>query len=239
MPCRPIHCCTQLTQCLLARFLNCWTTFHWQQGLVTWGINCINVHIFWPISQQLNMAENIGSHLSSAEQAEFQHHFPRMSWWLGMAPSHPNYPDTQTSQPASFHWDQYVAYHINQTVQTPGQSQSFQARSSCWDPHAVHPIDQPPCYNPIRHVLPHYNSVRPAPPHYSSIEPAPPPYVPPANISVSVPLNSGVVGGVVSCALLRLPLDIPFRDFFSHVCTCMDLDPLEATLRYKFHTDRV
>ena len=155
------------------------------------------------------MAENNGSHLSIAQQAELQRRFPRMSWWLGMAPSHPNFP-----RPASSHWDQYAAssYHVNQTVQNQSQL-----------------VGQPP----------HYNSIGPAPPHYNSIEPAPPPYIPPVNISISVPLNSGVVGAVVSRATLRLPLDIPFQDFYTRVCMRMDLDPLEAALGYKFHCDRV
>ena len=62
--------------------------------------------------------------------------------------------------------------------------------------------------------------------------------MPKANIDVSVPLNTGVVGGTVSRVTLRLALDISFQDFFSRVCARMDLDPLEASLGYKFHTDR-
>jgi hypothetical protein len=62
--------------------------------------------------------------------------------------------------------------------------------------------------------------------------------VPAANITVSVPLNSGLVGAIVSRTDLRLPVDISFQDFFSRVCARMDLDPLEAALGYKFHTDR-
>ncbi len=61
--------------------------------------------------------------------------------------------------------------------------------------------------------------------------------MPKANINVSVPLNTGIVGGTVSRVTLRLALDISFQDFFSCVCARMDLDPLEASLGYKFHTD--
>ncbi|KIK12106.1 hypothetical protein PISMIDRAFT_45780, partial [Pisolithus microcarpus 441] len=58
-------------------------------------------------------------------------------------------------------------------------------------------------------------------------------------ISVSVPLNTGVVGGTVSCVQLCFALDVDFKDFFSRVCAKMDLDPKVAELGYKYHTDRV
>ena len=38
--------------------------------------------------------------------------------------------------------------------------------------------------------------------------------------------------------LLRLPIDLSFQDFYSHVCAHMDLEPLEANLGYKFFGDR-
>jgi hypothetical protein len=63
-------------------------------------------------------------------------------------------------------------------------------------------------------------------------------YVPRASINVSIPINTGVVRGTVSRVTIPLALDISFEDFFSRVCACMDLDPLEASLGYKFHTDR-
>ncbi|KAG1719586.1 hypothetical protein EDB19DRAFT_1620925, partial [Suillus lakei] len=56
---------------------------------------------------------------------------------------------------------------------------------------------------------------------------------------VSVPLNTGVVGGRVSRVQIRFPVDIPFGDFFSRICAKMDLDPVNAELGYKFHNDRV
>lgn len=60
-----------------------------------------------------------------------------------------------------------------------------------------------------------------------------------ANIDISVPLNTGVVGGRISRVQIRLPVDIPFEDFFSRICAKMDLDPANAELGYKFHNDRV
>jgi hypothetical protein len=59
------------------------------------------------------------------------------------------------------------------------------------------------------------------------------------NIDVSIPLNTGVVGGAIVRVNLRLPTDISFADFFSHVCARMDLDPLDANLGYKYGSDRV
>jgi hypothetical protein len=58
------------------------------------------------------------------------------------------------------------------------------------------------------------------------------------HISLSIPLNTGVVGGIVSWVPLRLPTDISFDDFFSRVCAHMELPPLEALIGYKFSGDR-
>ncbi|KAI6123726.1 hypothetical protein EDD17DRAFT_1766101 [Pisolithus thermaeus] len=58
------------------------------------------------------------------------------------------------------------------------------------------------------------------------------------HISVSVPLNTGVVGGTVSHVQLHFALDVDFKDFFSHVCVKMDLDPKVAEIGYKYHTDQ-
>lgn len=62
---------------------------------------------------------------------------------------------------------------------------------------------------------------------------------PDACLDVSVPRNTGVIGGAVSWITLRLPGNTPFDDFFARVCANMDLDPATAQLGYKFHTDRV
>ncbi|KAG1899748.1 uncharacterized protein F5891DRAFT_980974 [Suillus fuscotomentosus] len=60
-----------------------------------------------------------------------------------------------------------------------------------------------------------------------------------ANIDISIPLNTGVVGGRISHVQIRLPVDILFEDFFSHICAKMDLDPAGAELGYKFHNNQV
>ncbi|KIO04230.1 hypothetical protein M404DRAFT_144024 [Pisolithus tinctorius Marx 270] len=58
-------------------------------------------------------------------------------------------------------------------------------------------------------------------------------------ITVSIPLNTSFVGGTVSHVQLRFAVDTSFEDFFSCICAKMDLDPKEAQLGYKYHTDRV
>jgi hypothetical protein len=54
-----------------------------------------------------------------------------------------------------------------------------------------------------------------------------------------VPLNTGVVGGIVTYVPLRLPADLSFADFYSRVCAKMDLDPAAAELAYKITGDLV
>lgn len=58
-------------------------------------------------------------------------------------------------------------------------------------------------------------------------------------ITVSIPQNTTVVGGVVSRTTLRLPTDLTFADFYSRVCARMDLDPQSARIGYKLSGDRV
>lgn len=58
-------------------------------------------------------------------------------------------------------------------------------------------------------------------------------------VTVSIPLNTNIVGGLVTRRELRVPSDLVFTDFFSRMCANMDLDPNEALIGYKFPTDRV
>lgn len=58
-------------------------------------------------------------------------------------------------------------------------------------------------------------------------------------VTVSVPLNTTIVGGLITRRELRIPSDLIFADFYSRVCAAMDLDPNEATVGYKFNSDRV
>jgi hypothetical protein len=57
-------------------------------------------------------------------------------------------------------------------------------------------------------------------------------------INFSIPLNTNVVGGIVTYIPLRLPSNLPFEDFFSRICARMDLEPLDAELGYRFEGDR-
>lgn len=57
-------------------------------------------------------------------------------------------------------------------------------------------------------------------------------------IDMSIPVNTGVVGAIISRVTICLPVDISFEDFFSRVCARMDLNLVEANLGYKFHCDK-
>ena len=57
-------------------------------------------------------------------------------------------------------------------------------------------------------------------------------------VTVSVPLNTTIVGGLVTRRELRISSDLIFADFYSRMCANMDLDPSGASIGYKFHTDR-
>ena len=57
-------------------------------------------------------------------------------------------------------------------------------------------------------------------------------------ITVSVPLNTTIVGGLITRRELRIPSNLVFADFFSRVCANMDIKPEEASIGYKYHNDR-
>ena len=56
-------------------------------------------------------------------------------------------------------------------------------------------------------------------------------------ITLSIPLNTTVVGAVVTRIHLRLPTDLLLEDFLSRVCAWMDLDPAAANIGYRFLHD--
>lgn len=62
---------------------------------------------------------------------------------------------------------------------------------------------------------------------------------PPTQISVFLPLNTAVVGGIVSNIHVHFPTDISFVDFVSRACARMGLDTGDAELGYKFLGDLV
>lgn len=57
------------------------------------------------------------------------------------------------------------------------------------------------------------------------------------NIAISVPLNTGAIGGIITRENIVVPTDISFNDLFSRLCAKMDLDPQGAILGYKFNRD--
>ena len=57
------------------------------------------------------------------------------------------------------------------------------------------------------------------------------------HITLSIPLNTTVVGAVVTRIHLRLPTNLSLEDFLSRVCARMDLDPVAANIGYRFLHD--
>ncbi|KAJ2932922.1 hypothetical protein H1R20_g4169, partial [Candolleomyces eurysporus] len=138
------------------------------------------------------------------EHAQLQRRFPRAGYWLGMLPTHPDIE----------HLKHQLA-HGGQPLYAPQPLAPPYARNQGYPPHGPPPGPPPPPYN--------Y-----APPLQNDQ------LVPPATqVTVTIPLNTGVVGGVVTRIPLRLPSDIEFLDFFDRVCAKMDLDPTKAQLGYR------
>ena len=57
------------------------------------------------------------------------------------------------------------------------------------------------------------------------------------NITVSVPLNTGLVGGITKREQFEVSTDISFEDMFERLCAKMNLNPCNASLGYKFNKD--
>lgn len=57
------------------------------------------------------------------------------------------------------------------------------------------------------------------------------------NITVSVPLNTGLVGGIIKREQFNVSTDISFEDLFERLCAKMNLNPRDASLGYKFNKD--
>lgn len=182
------------------------------------------------------MANNYDDPLNDFEQAELQRRFPRAGYWFGMLPTHPE-------------------------IHHPGLND---IRNNPYHPiPGPPPLHLPPMYQPPigpAAIPPLMYAPPPGlPPRYYRHPPAP--TAPPrprgsdlslsisfntdrlqlevnvAQINVSIPLNTAVVGGAVTRVTLRLPTDLSFQDFFTRVCARMDLDPLEALLGYKYPGD--
>jgi hypothetical protein len=56
-------------------------------------------------------------------------------------------------------------------------------------------------------------------------------------ITVSVPLHSGLIGGVTATEELIFSTDISFDNFYSKICDKMGLEHQSAILGYKFNKD--
>ncbi|KIJ96350.1 hypothetical protein K443DRAFT_10688 [Laccaria amethystina LaAM-08-1] len=171
------------------------------------------------------MANNYDDPLNDFEQAELQRRFPHAGYWFGMLPAHP-----QIHHPGL----NDIRNHLYHPIPGPPPLHLPPMYQPPIGPAAaIPPLMYPPPPGPppgyYRH--PPAPTAPPRPPHLLAHE------VNVAQISVSIPLNTAVVGGVVTRVTLRLPTDLSFQDFFSRVCARMDLDPLEALLGYKYPGD--
>ena len=54
---------------------------------------------------------------------------------------------------------------------------------------------------------------------------------------VSIPLKQLSHQDTLSQAEIAFEWDIPFIDFYNHICACIDLDPKDVALGYKFKVD--
>ncbi|KAJ2913752.1 hypothetical protein MD484_g6668, partial [Candolleomyces efflorescens] len=94
--------------------------------------------------------------------------------------------------------------------------------------YAPHPLAPPYARNQG------YPPPGPLPPPYNHVPPQHDQPVPSATqVTITIPLNTGIVGGIITRIPLRLPSDIGFPDFFDRVCAKMDLDPTKAQLGYR------
>ncbi|KAG1905524.1 uncharacterized protein F5891DRAFT_1183466 [Suillus fuscotomentosus] len=148
--------------------------------------------------------------LINADQREIlEHHYPCAGYWFNMLPTHP---------------------FIHGPPSQPSQTQ-FQGPVSMPPPYSL----QGMLHNPDGVVHPDpATALSTQQPHHHGANTV----ISVANIDISVPLNTGVVGERISHVQIHLPVDIPFEDFFSRICAKMDLDPANAELGYKFHNDR-
>ncbi|KAJ3978691.1 hypothetical protein F5890DRAFT_1479140 [Lentinula detonsa] len=190
------------------------------------------------------------NHLSPEDIDRFRRQAPRAGYWLGVLLTHPvihdnqQHPQAQQNPPAPYHpqaqqnppalYYPPAPPHMNPPPKFyPAQAQPLPAMPVF--PQANPPVPYAP--PPHTHVQPQY-----APPVYQQH----PPYYAqsryyqtianPANVTqytVSVPLNTGTVGGIVRRTKLRLPTNLAFNDFFSRICARMDLDPVSACIGYK------
>lgn len=169
--------------------------------------------------------------LNRAEQALARRLYPRAGFWYNNPGQH-------------YHPDIHPHQYQRQLAEDAAWLQQFDAAQQP-------PGDGPPLYAPPAGPPPGYNEiVEPGPgqphPHRAQgkmydifiLSTIAHTELAATHIYVSVPLNTGVVGGIVSRTEIRLAIDIPFLDAYSRLCARMDLDPLTSQLGYKYHDDR-
>ena len=146
-------------------------------------------------------------------ESELHQRFPRAGYWFNMLPTHP-------------------LDHLNGTRNVD----QFGVTSPAVNPVGPAPLPYPfPYYPPYPPITPaQYQAPDLRPPQRSEFPLH-------TQLSFSIPLNTGVIGGPVTRIFLRLPTDIPFEDFISRVCARMDLDLAnsDTLLGYKLSGDPV
>ncbi|PPR02239.1 hypothetical protein CVT24_011467 [Panaeolus cyanescens] len=169
--------------------------------------------------------------LSDAERARLQQQYPRAGYWFGMLPTHPVIHGPPINGPHQPQPAQPIQQQAPFQIPVGPDNQQHYRRNY----EIQHPAQLPPPYPP--------------PPPHSDVQglrgvpqvPAPVQAPPSAAVPVtfSLPLNTNVVGGIVTRVTLSLPSDLPFQDFFSRICAHMDLSPSSAILGYKMTGDLV
>ena len=183
------------------------------------GYKICELNLYDSSSPFFLMADNYTQLNPEIDYELIHRHAPRAGFWLGMLPTH--------LEIEALCMDPVLGNGIAPTYgpQIHGvEHDIFGPVQAPVAPVSVQPVVNPTGKSHISYCLNlFYNNLLP---------------VNATKIMLSVPLNTNVVGGIVSQKPLRLPVDLSFKDFFSCVCTHMELDPLNANIGYKFLGDR-
>jgi len=198
------------------------------------------------------------SHIPPELWKEYLRRYPRWAWWIGdTSGNHPDYPGMlpssqhdsptpskspspcQSGSPSSStsRWPDHRSplWALLASPSLSAVPPSLAQPDFCADrPGATQSVGVPPrgmygwqCCFMICWLTPHH-PVAPVSGNQDH----------PQMVTISVPLNTTIVGGLVTRRELRIPSNLIFADFYSRMCVNMDLDPNEASIGYKFHTDR-
>lgn len=182
------------------------------------------------------------------ERDNYLRRFPRMAWWLRQVDgNHPDYPGMSQSQqlPPS------PPLHplSQQNILASPESSYMPLLTPPPSPFNLQAHQQgvPRPLIPLSREAFIYQSLLASQTQNQSNAylaspraPPPPSHTPPSvqAITVSIPLNTGIVGGLVTRRELHLPSNLAFADFYSRICANMDIQPKDASVGYKYHNDK-